>query len=171
MRPFRRSFSLRLAQAMTTVTLDPISTKVFNMASGTLRMSHPRGQVGAVVRSRMYDEKSAPKSITSDARNSQIPNFPLYSPVSGRSSMVYGMSMMSGLLDGFFFGLSFQRCVLRDEAVGRAGRTVFVGTVADHRNAREISVAQRRRGGGRPFQRGGFPVIRTGALALGHAPE
>src|SRR6266571_5656108 len=63
----------RLAQARTTVTLDAIRMKVFAVASGTLRKVQPRGQVGALVRSRMYEEKSAPNSITSDARNSQIP--------------------------------------------------------------------------------------------------
>jgi hypothetical protein len=32
----------------------------------------------------MYDENNAPNSITSDARNSQIPSFALYKPVSAR---------------------------------------------------------------------------------------
>src|SRR3954469_7716895 len=34
--------------------------------------------------------------MTSDARNSQIPSLPLVSPVSGRSSTVYGMFMSMG---------------------------------------------------------------------------
>ena len=38
-------------------------------------------------------ENSAPNSMTSDARNSQIPSLPLVKPVSGRSSTVYGIFM------------------------------------------------------------------------------
>src|SRR2546422_6584244 len=82
----------RFAQASTTVTLEAISTKVFTVASGTFRKVQPRGQVGAAVRSRINDENSAPNSITSDARKSQIPSLALYSPVSGRGWTLCGIS-------------------------------------------------------------------------------
>src|SRR6266481_4806703 len=42
----------------------------------------------------MYVENSAPNSITSEARNSQMPSLPFASPVSGRSSTVYGIFMV-----------------------------------------------------------------------------
>ena len=83
-RPAFKLPSRKFAQARTTVTLDAISTNVLTVASGTFSSSHPRGQCGAPVRMRISDEKSAPKSMTSDARNSQIPSLPLYTPVSGR---------------------------------------------------------------------------------------
>jgi hypothetical protein len=61
---------------------------VLNVASGTFRMVAPRGQSVAPVRSRMYDANSAPKSMTSEARNSQMPIFPFVSPVSCRMETV-----------------------------------------------------------------------------------
>src|SRR5438067_6662973 len=90
-RPNLRLPRRRNDQAMTTVTLDRIRTKVLTVASGTLRNVQPRGQSGALLRNRIYVEKSAPKSITSDARNSQMPNLALYSPVSGRGWTLYGI--------------------------------------------------------------------------------
>jgi hypothetical protein len=60
-----------------TVTLDPIRMKVFSVASGTLSRSQPWASDWAPVRSRISEENSAPKSITSEARNSQIPSLPL----------------------------------------------------------------------------------------------
>ncbi len=74
---------------MTIVTDEAIRTTVFSVASGTLSTSrlHP-ATIGAPVRSNAYDENNDPKSITSDARNSQIPSFGFVSPVSGRTSVV-----------------------------------------------------------------------------------
>src|SRR5215213_3481707 len=81
------------AHAMTIVTEDEIRTSVLNVASGTLRIVSPRGQLEAPVRIRMYDANSAPNSMTSEARNSQMPILPLVRPVSRRTSTVYGMSI------------------------------------------------------------------------------
>ena len=61
---------------------------VFSAASGTLRIADWSGHVGAPLRSSAYDENSEPNSITSEARNSQIPSFGFVSPVSGRTSVV-----------------------------------------------------------------------------------
>jgi hypothetical protein len=44
---------MRDAQAMTMVTDDVIRTIVLNVASGTLRIESPRGQLGAPTRIRM----------------------------------------------------------------------------------------------------------------------
>ena len=54
-----------------------MSTKVFSVAAQTLSSSHPRGHDGAPLRSRISDEKSAPKSMTSEARKSQTPSLAL----------------------------------------------------------------------------------------------
>src|SRR5947209_6955020 len=70
-RPHFRFPRRRLAHARTTVTDEAMRMNVLAVASGTLRNSQPRGHTGALVRIRMYDEKSAPNSITSEARNSQ----------------------------------------------------------------------------------------------------
>ena len=73
---------------MTIVTDEAIRTTVLSAARGTLSTSCCTGHVGAPLRSNAYDENNDPKSITSDARNSQIPSFGFVSPVSGRTSVV-----------------------------------------------------------------------------------
>src|SRR5215831_5369322 len=82
------------AHARTTVTDDMIRIAVFIVPTGTL--SNPCGHIpgGASMRKKMYAEKSPPKSMTSDARNSQIPIFAFQRPVSGRVEIVYGISMI-----------------------------------------------------------------------------
>ena len=82
----------RDAQDITIVTLEAISTNVLSVASGTFSNSQPWGQDGAPTLSRTNVENRAPNSITSDARNNQIPNFPLYTPVTGCGSTVWGIS-------------------------------------------------------------------------------
>jgi len=86
------------------VTDEEIRSMVLSVASGTLRMLAPRGHSGAATRSKMYDEKSAPNSITSEAKNSQMPSLALYIPVSGRASTVYGMSIVRYAFSGAFWG-------------------------------------------------------------------
>jgi hypothetical protein len=68
---------------------------VFIVPTGTL--SSPCGHVpgAASMRRKMYAEKSPPKSITSDARKSQMPILAFQSPVSGRVETVYGISIAS----------------------------------------------------------------------------
>src|SRR5688572_2943852 len=85
--------ALRLAHASTIVTDEAIRISVLSAASGTLRIADWSGQLSAPIRSRAYAENSDPNSITSDARNSQIPSFGFVRPVSGRTSVVYGMSI------------------------------------------------------------------------------
>src|SRR5215469_8336494 len=82
------------AQASTTVTDDMIRIAVFIVPTGTF--SKPCGHMpgGESIRKKMYAEKRPPKSITSDARKSQIPIFAFQSPVSGRFETVYGISMI-----------------------------------------------------------------------------
>ena len=87
-RYFPKSFILSDAQDITIVTDDPMRTMVLSVASGTLRIVAPSGHSVAPVRRMMYDEKSAPNSMTSEARNSQIPSLTLFSPVSARGSTV-----------------------------------------------------------------------------------
>src|SRR5438876_8212778 len=81
------------AHASTTVTDDRIRIAVFMVPTGTL--SKPCGHIpgGASSRKKMYAEKSPPKSITSDARNNQMPTFAFQRPVSGRVETVYGISI------------------------------------------------------------------------------
>src|SRR5205814_7365554 len=81
------------AHARTTVTDDMIRIAVFIVPTGTL--SNPCGHMpgGESILRKMYAEKSPPKSITSDARKSQIPIFAFQRPVSGRLEIVYGISM------------------------------------------------------------------------------
>ena len=78
----------RFYQAITVVILEVIRTKVLTVPTGIF--SQPCGQKpsGEPTRNRIYVEKSAPNSMTSEARNSQIPTLALYSPVSGRASTV-----------------------------------------------------------------------------------
>src|SRR5205085_12616743 len=75
---FFKSPRRRLAHAKTTVTDEMINTSVLTVASGMFSpSSRPCGQCGTPLRRRISDEKSAPKSITSDARKSQIPSLAL----------------------------------------------------------------------------------------------
>ena len=92
---FLKSFIFNDAHAMTIVTDEVISTTVLKNASGTLSSSDPFGHSVEPTRSRMYDENSAANSITSDPRKSQTPSLPFDSPVSGRTSTVYGISIPS----------------------------------------------------------------------------
>ena len=64
------------------------STAVFAPANASPNSSGPLGHDDADTRSSAYDENSAPNSITSEARNSQMPSLPFARPVSGRSSTV-----------------------------------------------------------------------------------
>src|SRR4030095_6635838 len=81
------------AHARTTVTDDKMRIAVFIVPTGTL--SKPCGHMpgGASIRRKIEAEKSPPKSITSDARKSQIPIFAFQRPVSGRVEIVYGISI------------------------------------------------------------------------------
>jgi hypothetical protein len=65
------------------VTLDVMSTIVFRVASGILSTSAPRGHELLPTRNMTKAENNAPKSITSEAKKSQVPNFPLVTPVTG----------------------------------------------------------------------------------------
>jgi len=69
--------SRRFAHAMTTKTDEAMSTKVLIVAGKTCSSFQPSGHLAAPVRIRISDEKSAPKSMTSEARNNQTPSFPL----------------------------------------------------------------------------------------------
>src|SRR5579859_371969 len=80
-----RFFCFSDTQLMTIVMLEMISTMVLMVARGILRNAAPCSHVSEPVRRRTYVENSAPKSITSDARNSHTPSLALYKPVSGRS--------------------------------------------------------------------------------------
>ena len=83
---------------MTIVTLDVISTMVLNSASGTSRIVAPNGHSVAPTLRSTYEENRPPNSMTSDARKSQIPSLTLLSPVSGRASTVYGISIIYTLV-------------------------------------------------------------------------
>src|SRR5262249_32710911 len=112
----------------------------------SLTLSSPCGHSTAPTRRRMYVENSAPKSMTSDARNNQIPSLPLARPVSGRGSTVYGISMLRTL-----------RFELRREVFGGARHAVLVCAAIDDGLGHEIAVARRRRR--RPLERRRFPRI------------
>src|SRR5438445_4636622 len=88
-----QSFIFNDAHAITIVTDELMRMIVLMVPSGTLRS--PCGHSGAPTRSRMYDENKPPNSITSDARNNQMPSLPLCNPVSGLASTVYGMFIKS----------------------------------------------------------------------------
>src|SRR5438477_9095142 len=105
---------------------------VFAMPSQTF--SSPCGHSTEPVRKMMYVENSAPKSITSDARNSQTPSLPLCRPVSGRASTVYGIFMLGAL-----------RLELRGEIGCGARHAVFVRAAVDDRLGQEVPVSWRRR--------------------------
>src|SRR5918994_1626055 len=74
---FPMSFIFSAAHDSTIVTDEAMRMIVFSVASGTFRIDDCTGQLSAPTRSSTYEEKSDPKSITSDARNSQIPSFGL----------------------------------------------------------------------------------------------
>src|ERR1041384_4162944 len=90
--------------------------------------------------------------MTSDARKSQIPSWPFASPVSGRSSTVYGI-FISGAL----------RLELRGEVLRGARDAVLVRRAIHDRFSEEVAV-RRRRGRG-PFERCRLPRVRVGRLA------
>ena len=101
----------------------------------------------ASIRKKMYAEKSAPKSITSDARKSQMPILAFQSPVSGRVETVYGISIALDLSQNRFdrrlSANTFRRFhgfVLHREIAFASGETVFVGTAIGHRRMNEISM-------------------------------
>ena len=87
---FEKSFNLREAQAITIDTLEEIRTIVFTVAIGTLSFDaqYSKSPGGAAILKNMYAENNPPKSITSEAKNIQMPNFELISPVSSLSSML-----------------------------------------------------------------------------------
>jgi hypothetical protein len=78
-----RLFIFKDAQLISTVILEIIRINVFKVPRGIFngRWCHAPGS--APTRSKMYEENNAPKSMTSEARNNQIPTLALYSPVSG----------------------------------------------------------------------------------------
>src|SRR5438552_2928125 len=129
---------------MTIVTDDAIRMTVLIAPSRML--SSPCGHSRAPTRSRMYVENSAPKSMTSDARNSHTPNLPLARPESGRGSTVYGISMLRAL-----------RFELWREVRSGARHAVLVRTAVHDRLRQEVAVTGRRRR--RPLERGGVPRI------------
>src|ERR1051326_9048059 len=77
-----------VAHAGPTGTEETMRMQVLNVPTGTL--STPCGHTpGAASRRRkMYAEKSAPKSITSEARKSHMPTLAFQRPVSGRVEIV-----------------------------------------------------------------------------------
>src|SRR5436309_14356472 len=95
--------------------------------------------------------------MTSDARNSQIPSFPFASPVSGRSSTVYGM-FTNNLPRSCFF-----RFELRTEILRGARHAVLVRAEIHDRLGQEVAVARRRRR--RPLERRRLPRIAVDGLA------
>src|SRR5262249_42224924 len=104
--------------------------------------------------------------MTSDARNSQIPSLPFASPVSGRSSTVYGIFIAALCPLSPFVSLSrFLGFELRTEVLGRARHTVLVRRAVDDRLGEEVAVSRRRRR--RPLEGRRFPRI----LVHGLAPE
>src|SRR5438093_13134613 len=113
-----QSFIFNDAHAITIVTDELMRMIVLMVPSGTIRS--PCGHSTAPTRSRMYVENSAPNSITSDARNNQMPSLPLASPESGRGSTVYGISMLGAL-----------RFELRREVAGGT-RHAVLGRAAIH---------------------------------------
>src|SRR6185503_5938429 len=77
-----------------------------------------------------------------------MPSLPLASPVSGRSSTVYGI---------FIGPLRLFRLELWTEVAGRTRDAVFVGPAVHDRLAQEVAVSRRRRRG--PLQRGRIPRV------------
>src|SRR5229473_377780 len=128
MRCFAQSFSLSDTHAITIVTDDPIRMKVLAMPSHTF--SSPCGHSTDPLRRMMYVENRAPNSMTSDARNSQTPSLPLWRPVSGRASTVYGMIMLRAL-----------RLELRREVLDGAGHAVFVRAAVHDGLGQEVAVS------------------------------
>src|ERR1700726_1255849 len=106
----------------------------------------------------MQVENNAPNSITSDARNSQMPSLQLCSPVSGRASTVYGMFILRAL-----------RLELRGEVPGGARHAVLVRTAIHDRLGQEVAVPRRR--GRRPFERRRVPRILVNLLPPFQARE
>jgi len=84
--PFVSDPALRSKVVATIDIDDAIDATLITTPSSTGRSC--TGQTGAPVRIRMYAEKRPANSITSEAMNSQIPSFALWSPVSGRDSIV-----------------------------------------------------------------------------------
>src|SRR5215510_10400146 len=99
----------------------------------SLTLSSPCGHSTAPTRRRMYVENSAPNSMTSDARNNQIPSLPLARPVSGRGSTVYGISMLGAL-----------RFELRREVLGGTRHAVFVRALVHDGFSQEVAMPGRR---------------------------
>src|SRR6266513_1733443 len=168
------------AHASTTVTDDMIRIAVFIVPTGTF--SRPCGHMpgGASIRKKMYAEKSPPKSITSDARKSQIPILAFQRPVSGRVEIVYGISMIQQITDslhvnklcGRFAARSlsgFHRLILHREVAFATWQAVFVRAAICNRRGDEISVRWRRRRS--PFQRRRFPWIVVHFFAVFDAPK
>src|SRR5438874_5667043 len=157
-----------------------IRIAVFIVPTGTL--SNPCGHMpgGASIRKKMYAEKSPPKSITSEARKSQIPIFAFQRPVSGRVEIVYGISMTQenirrldvNKLCGRFATRSLSRLhrlILHREVAFATRQAVFVRAAICDWRGEEISVRRRRRRS--PFERRRFPRIVVHFFAVPDAPE
>src|SRR5580704_2546681 len=95
--------------------------------------------------------------MTSDARNSQMPSLPFASPVSGRSSTVYGIFINYALP---VYALSGSNC---GEILRGAGNAVFVRPAIHNRLGKEVAVTRRRRR--RPLERRRLPRILVHHLA------
>src|SRR4029450_5897940 len=72
------------------------SVTVFVVPSGRDSTSSPDGHAGAATRRRAYDENNGPKSMTSEARNTQMPSVTFETPVSARAVVVYGITAGPG---------------------------------------------------------------------------
>src|SRR5215510_9868035 len=111
--------------------------------------------------------------MTSDARNSQIPSLPFASPVSGRSSTVYGIFIAALCPLSPFVSLSrFLGFELWTEVLRRARHAVRVQRAwraVDDRLGKEVAVSRRRRR--RPLERRRFPRILVDGLAPEDARE
>src|SRR5205809_370621 len=163
---------------MTIVTDELIRMTVLMAPSGTL--SSPCGHSAAPLRRMMYVENKAPNSITSEARNSQMPSLPFARPVSGLTSTVYGMFTLNlhrggrrgrggsiltlrvlRVLRGSWL-LRLLRLELRAEIPCRTRDAVLVRTAIHDRLGQEVAMSRRR--GRRPFERRGFPRIPVDGL-------
>src|SRR5437764_5805040 len=114
-----------------------ISMAVLIVPTGTL--SSPCGHMpgAASIRRKMYAENSPPKSITSDARKSQMPIFAFQRPVSGRLEIVYGISMIQQIANRLGVNelcrrlstrplSGFHRFILHGEIPFATGQAIFV---------------------------------------------
>src|SRR4051812_31885371 len=108
--------------------------------------------------------------MTSDARKSQIPSFPLYTPVTGCGFTVCGISMSVYSSSARVLRLRPLGEPLRPVVVARPARmAVLVWPAVGRRRRREVAV---RRGRGRgPLERRRVPRVVAHLLPHEHAEE